>query len=395
MQEGLFETEEFEDFESEDDSRTVGSQIFQNVVIQDSDWTTETLLSQIAKNNIDLSPRFQRRDAWTPERKSKFIESLILGIPIPQIVLAQSREHRGRLIVIDGKQRLLALSAFAGSAVEAPLKLSGLTVRRDLNGLTWYDIKDGKGQFDDADAFENTTIRTTIIKGYSTDEVLYTIYHRLNSGSVPLSPQELRHVLKPGEFMDFAFDFSEESKALISLFGRNNKPDFRMRDIEMLIRYFALTENLGRYNGDLKSFLDETVDLLNSKWVGDQQRIQNSAVECEEAIRATIDVFGVNAFKKPKNGSFESRFNRAIFDVMVYYFSEPAVRSVVCQKKADVVSAFIDLCQSADFMRSIESTTKTTTALKTRLLGWGNALAACLGLSSERLKNAQSAFLEN
>src|SRR5271156_1022170 len=78
-----------------------------------SDWTTETILRQIEKGNIQLNPQYQRREVWKAERKSKFIESLIIGLPIPQIVLAEDQTRRNSYIVIDGKQRLLTLSQFA------------------------------------------------------------------------------------------------------------------------------------------------------------------------------------------------------------------------------------------------------------------------------------------
>ncbi|HFR4125238.1 TPA: DUF262 domain-containing protein [Yersinia enterocolitica] len=80
-----------------------------DAVVFSTDWTTETIINQISKGTIDLNPNFQRRDAWTQEEKSKFIESLILGFPIPPIVLALNKNIRGKYIVLDGKQRLLSI----------------------------------------------------------------------------------------------------------------------------------------------------------------------------------------------------------------------------------------------------------------------------------------------
>ena len=80
--------------------------LFSDAVLHSSDWTVETLFSQLKRKNIDINPRFQRRDAWDSGKKSRFIESIILGLPIPQIVLAERKGERGRYIVLDGKQRL-------------------------------------------------------------------------------------------------------------------------------------------------------------------------------------------------------------------------------------------------------------------------------------------------
>ncbi len=83
-------------------------------VVFGTDWTAATLIDQLRRGNIKLDPIFQRRDAWNPERKSRFIESIVLGLPVPQIVLAEDKSDRGSFLVIDGKQRLLSLQQFAG-----------------------------------------------------------------------------------------------------------------------------------------------------------------------------------------------------------------------------------------------------------------------------------------
>ncbi|MDB9308224.1 DUF262 domain-containing protein [Aphanizomenon sp. CS-733/32] len=68
------------------------------IVVSGSDWTTETIFNQLDRGNIELNPRFQRRDAWDITRKSRFIESLVLGFPVPQIVLAANRQEKGKFI---------------------------------------------------------------------------------------------------------------------------------------------------------------------------------------------------------------------------------------------------------------------------------------------------------
>src|ERR1700730_10854943 len=103
-----------EGVESEEDLQSLDPSILGRAVVSSTDWTAETIIGQLAKHNISLDPIFQRRDAWTLPRKSKFIESIILGLPIPQIVLAEAEDKKGSFVVIDGKQRLLSLQQFAG-----------------------------------------------------------------------------------------------------------------------------------------------------------------------------------------------------------------------------------------------------------------------------------------
>lgn len=361
-----------QEYENEDDSLGFEVNLLDGVLVTDTDWTAETILSQLKKGNILLNPKFQRRDAWNNDRKSRFIESLLLGIPIPQLVLAELPDQRGKYVVIDGKQRLLALQKFSGH--QEMLRLSGLTIRTDLNGRTWDDIQAGQGKPDDCSAFENSAIRTTLIKGYKNEKALYVIFHRLNSGSVPLSPQELRHVLHPGPFIDFAFEFSENSSTLIKLLGKDDKPDFRMRDVEMLIRFFGFSYFLPSYQGDLKEFLDLTVKNLNRSWKSDEASIRTLANECENAINTTIDIFGINAFSKSTNNGYERRFNRAVFDVMTFYFRHPNIRTASMNSKDEIQDAFVELCGEPLFRRSLESTTKSYEATMTRLEWWGSAL---------------------
>src|SRR5947209_7589571 len=105
------------EFDDESDELDVAEQLTPGsiaAVVNGTDWTTETIVSQLRRGNIQLNPRFQRRDAWKLDRKSRFIESLIVGLPIPQIVLAESKQERGKFIVLDGKQRLLAILQFWG-----------------------------------------------------------------------------------------------------------------------------------------------------------------------------------------------------------------------------------------------------------------------------------------
>lgn len=374
-----------EDSENEEDIRGVDSTIFDGTIVSDADWTTETIVSQLKKGNILLNPAFQRRDAWTDVRKSRFIESLFLGLPIPQIVLAESQTSKGKFIVIDGKQRLLSLRRFALDDGD-PLKLRDLEIRSDLNGKTLNQLIDDPSAEDDVAGFENQTVRTTVIRGWKNEAVLYLIFYRLNSGSVSLSPQELRHVLHPGPFIDFAFSFSEECQSLIDLLGRNGKPDFRMRDVELVIRYFAFSIYFERYAGDLKQFLDSTTLSLNQLWPQDKADLVRHAQLLDDAINITQEIFLKDAFHKWTAKGFEKRFNRAVFDCMVFYFSKPQLINKVLAHKDEIRDEFKRLCtEDAKFIKSLETTTKSTTATFTRLLTWGDSLERILRVTIPEL----------
>ena len=203
--------------ESEDDLTAGLNLEVSKAVLWATDWTIETLYSQLEKGNIELNPEFQRREAWDDTKKSRFIESVLLGFPIPQIVLAERKGKKAAYVVIDGKQRLLSVRRFCASDSDPefkPFKLSGLNIRAELNGKTFSNMKEDANLVDEVRAFENQTIRTTIIRNWPGEEFLYTVFHRLNTGSVPQSPQELRQALHPGPSLTFADKFTQGSKAV-------------------------------------------------------------------------------------------------------------------------------------------------------------------------------------
>jgi len=276
---------------------------------------------------------------------------------------------------------LLTLRQFAatpGDPLYAPLRLTDLKQRPDLNGLTLAELRDDPGRSNEVRAFENQTIRTVVIKNWPDENVLYLIFLRLNTGSVALSPQELRQALHPGPFLSFV---DEESTKLDGLkaFLNSSKPDFRMRDAELLVRYYAFLNFLTDYHGNMKVFLDETCERLNGRWALNAGQMQQQLEYLKGAFEAIFEIFGEFAFRKFDGGKYERRSNRAVYDVMTHYFADPAVAALAVRSKAAVKADFERLCESnLDFKRSLETTTKSLEATVTRFAAWGTTLQARL-----------------
>ncbi len=362
--------------EIDDESTSLSAQDINRIVLYSNDWTTETILSQLGRENIDLKPRFQRRDAWTRPRKSRLIESLILGLPVPEIVLAEKPEAKGKYIVLDGKQRLLTLLQFTGKGkgVNNAFPLTGLDVRTDLNGKHYADLQADLFA-SDLDSLSNSTIRAVILRDWTKPALLHMVFHRLNTGSVSLSPQELRQALLPGPFVDFADDKATQSKVLKRLLGIE-EPDFRMRDVELLVRYYGFSYFLPRYSGNMRDFLDATCESLNVGWEKNKTEIMRRFKEFEEAVELAELVFGEsNVARKWTGEDFESRLNRAVLDVLLFYFSDARIRSAAKRHRHGVLLAFKRLCsKNPQFRESVEFTTKSLTSIHDRLTLWGKAL---------------------
>ena len=209
-----------------------------------------------------------------------------------------------------------------------------------------------------------------VIRSWKHEEILYAIFHRLNSGSVPLSPQELRQALHPGPFVSFAAHYSEASRAL-KLVLRLSRPDFRMRDVELLIRFFAFYNYLHLYAGNLKSFLDDTCKRLNKFWSTHDDQLMIQATQFEDAISAAEQIFGSRTiFRRWDGRKFERPLNRALFDVITVSFANKEIRDACLARTEEVLAAFKELCTEEEFRRAIETTTKSKDAVSTRFRSW-------------------------
>jgi hypothetical protein len=340
-----------------------------------TDWTIETIVQQMRKGRIDLNPKFQRRSAWTDPTKSRFVESAILTYPIPQVVLAERLDRPGHFFVIDGKQRLLALRQFyAGMGDSAdkdfePLQLTGLTILTDLKGSSLADLETKRADL--FDAFENHTIRTVVIRNWEVEDFLYTLFLRLNTGSVPLSPQELRQALVPGDFVDFVDFTSGDSRGLQRLLG-NKGPDRRMVDAEIMVRFLGFHLSPIEYRGNLKVFLDGICSFYNERWDSAAENVERALEQMEASIEAAQSIFGSEtACHKWSGTRWERSFNRAIFDVQIGAFANADVREAALPQAEALRERFMSLCvDDADFSRAVSTTTKSLDATRERFGKW-------------------------
>lgn len=351
-----------EELESE-----VSAEGISSLVVYSRDWTVETILRQIEQDNIDLNPGFQRRNAWNDNKRSKLIESLIIGVPVPEIVLAEDATKKKSFIVIDGKQRLLALAGFSdpekyGSWSKAVLR--GLNTRKDLNSMSFEDIEKNP---DDKRQLLNADIRCTVISNYYNNSVLYDIFYRLNTGSVPLSSQELRQVLKRGPFANFLIESTNDKLPLHEILNLSG-PDNRLRDAEILLRFIAFSEFGGMYGGNLSPFLDHAMDAVNRNWNIYQPKVESLLGELNVASAALIEKYGMQKVgRKFSKGSWESRFNRALFEVEAFYFGKIPVGKLNAVSSENLVVAFKKFCtDTPEFLDSIETSTKNLRRYKRR-----------------------------
>lgn len=360
------------------------------ILINPSDWTIETILSLLKNGRININPEFQRRAAWNVERKSLFIESILLNYPLPQIILAEDRENK-KFIVVDGKQRLLTLLQFSESGIKTSeqqqiyerFKLRGLERLTELEGKYYTDLQNDLTLQTYAETFNDFTIRTIVLKQWDKD-ALYDMFLRINQNSVILMPQELRQALFPGPFTSFIEQASSDSMAIRSIYG-STTPDPRMRDAELLLRFYAVKNLLNNtYNGNLKDLLDGTCEYFNDNWSAEENKLMQQLTEFEEGYKFITEALGkdINPFWKYENGNPIRRFNKAIFDFIMYYFSNPkiidSVKSIPNYQML-LQNKFKNAFNDVDFLASVTSSTKAKGAFSKRLSRWAEILSELTG----------------
>jgi len=224
-----------------------------------ADYPVDSIVKRMGTNDI-VVPRFswepaekseivgfQREYVWPRPKADRFIESLLLGLPVPGIFLV--KEPTGRLLVLDGHQRLYTLKAYyEGEINEEAYKLEG--VQEQFVGMRYRDL-----DTEDRRRLDDSIIHATVIRQDEPIEdqsSIYLIFERLNSGGVNLQPQEIRVALYHGEFVRVLRKLND-NVAWRKLFGAKSR---RLKDMEMILRFFAFYYHEKNYRSPMKTFLN-------------------------------------------------------------------------------------------------------------------------------------------
>lgn len=189
---------------------------------------------------------------------------------------------------------------------------------------------------------------------------------RLNTGSKQLSPQELRQALKPGPFLDYLDEATANSEILKKMLN-NKSADTRMKDIELTLRFFAYHYYFNEYTGNLKTFLDETCEKLNLTWKDKEAEIREVFSSFEKTIEFCYEIMGTKSpFSRYEVGESANRFNRSIFELFTFYFSDESVQDIVRANRERFISLFIAMNDDTEFVNAVSGSTKEMGNLITR-----------------------------
>lgn len=322
----------------------------------------KSLIQEIREKELDVRPTFQRNDVWDKRRKSRFIESILLNIPIPTLFFAEDED--GSKVVVDGQQRLLALKDF----VENAFKLGSLDVLAPLNGKRFDELTPRQQRI-----IRNRTLRCLVISYRSDSEIRFEVFERLNTGGLPLNPQEVRHCIYRGKLNDLLHELVRDP-TWMALIGRN-APHPRMNDCELVLRYFAIREALPSYAPPLKK-------LLNRFMRGHRNLHEDELEAFRQSFQASVQavniVFATDPFRRVSliegQPGYDRTLNRAVFDLQMLVL-EGVELSWLTENRNRVRGAFEELCLSDQtFSEYVSRATADKTRLNYRLRTWAEAL---------------------
>lgn len=212
-----------------------------------ADYPVDSIVKRI-DNEIIYVPTFQRNFVWNLAQASKFIESLILGLPVPGVFLSKESKT-GRLLIVDGQQRLMSLHSFYNGIFKGrEFKLTGL--QSNLNGLTFKTLDPS-----DRIRLDDSIIHATIVRqDQPNDEEssIYLIFERLNTGGKPLTAQEIRACIYYGEFNELLTELTKSPDWRL-VFGKENE---RLKEQELILRFYSLFYKRKEYEKPLKGFMN-------------------------------------------------------------------------------------------------------------------------------------------
>jgi Protein of unknown function DUF262 len=328
------------------------------IVTQKLDLPISTL-SEMIDDQINLSPDFQRRDIWNTEKRSRFIESIIMNVPVPPVFLGE--DQYGSYVVLDGRQRLTAIYEFLNNHYA----LKGLDVWDDLNSLTYHDLE--KKKLDKA--VTRRFIPAVVILKESSAQVKYDVFDRLNQGGVIAEAMEIRNAVYPGEFNRLLHDLSA-NPTFRKLWDIPSDPELlasnalynRMRDLELVLRFFALRE-YSEMNMRFKDYLSDFMDRRNERYRREPELKQNDTDVFVVAVTNCWQIFGEQAFRRPsgiKSAPLADALMLALCDLPSSEFSSTVA--------AKIVFAVQRLCtQNEEFIKSISYGTNGKSAIETRV----------------------------
>ncbi len=314
-----------------------------------ADYPVDSLIKRIENKDIlvptfehekelaDDVDAFQREYVWPRSKADRFIESLLLGLPVPGIFLV--KEDTGRLLVLDGHQRLHTLHSFYNGVIQGK-EYSLVGIQERFVGRTYKTL-----DVEDRRRLDDSIIHATIVKQEEPSEdwsSIYSIFERLNTGGIALQPQEIRMALYHGPFSSLLRELNTVAEWR-ELIGPVSK---RLKDIELILRFFALLFYHNEYMSPMKEFLNRYMAANRNFSKQSKDELKSIFTEASSSI---LKALGKDAFRP------ERAVNAALVDALMVGVSSAIRESSFDHDK--LIEAKKLLLSDKDFVDAISSGT--------------------------------------
>lgn len=316
----------------------------------------ELLVRRHEHEDLDLEPDFQRLEVWDRVRQSRFIESLLLRIPIPVFYVAA--DARDRWSVVDGVQRLSTIFRF----MKDEYSLRGLEFLKDYEGLSFNELP-----YHMQRRIRETQLIVNVIDDYTPPAVMYNIFLRVNTGGVKLNAQEIRHAVNPGHARELLRDLAKTEEFLDATGHTVNGR--RMTDRELVLRFMAFhMRPWTEYDtNSLDGYLHDAMKRLNSASDQQVERWSNDFIRSMVLAKSTL---GADAFRKPSGASGKRRpVNKALFETwstQLARLSDDEIEKILL-RRSELEAEFGDLfVHDQDFNVSVSYSTSSVWSVHKR-----------------------------
>lgn len=318
-----------------------------------ADYPVESIVQKLEKKAIIIPP-FQRDYVWSHVDSSRFIETLLLGLPVPGIFLSKEIESQ-TFLVIDGQQRLLTLQYFydgifrRGPAKDRSFVLKN--VQQDYEGKTYKTLdREDKLRLDDS------IIHVTIVKQddpKGDESSVYHIFERLNKYGRQLYPQEIRNCLYHGELNDLLKELNK-NESWRTIFGKENP---RQKDTELILRFFALLFLSEEYLRPMKDFLN--------KYMAKNRHLKfNSAEDLKAIFSSTIELIHLSLSEKAFRP--EKALNAAVFDAVMVGVARRLGKGAI-KETGELKKKYEELLVNDEFKKAYKTSTSDEENVRKRL----------------------------
>lgn len=276
-----------------------------------ADFPVDTLVKRMAEKEF-IIPGFQRKYVWKEEEASRFIETLLLGLPSPSLFLAKDKFSK-KYLVIDGQQRLKTLQYFFQGFFEDGTVFKLKNVVQQLEGLTYSTLP-----LSERRELDNAIIHCIIISESYDPQGIFYLFERLNTTGNPLKPQEIRNAIYHGSFSELLQDLSS-NETWRELYG---KDDIRANEQEHILRFLALHFDLENYSGNMKNFLNQFMLKNKDLDIISENEIKNIFIKTIDFLKNCI---GSKVF-------YEKKKFQILFDSVMLLTAQELEKGLECSK---------------------------------------------------------------